>query len=175
MQTITRVFEFDSAHRIMHERVKCFNLHGHRFKLEVTIEYTEQKALGYALDFKEVKRMIGDWIDEHLDHACIVNPDDNDLIDVCLRNNWRMYVMGMGNSNDVNPSAENIASELLFVSRQLLFDAAKNIKVSKIKLYETPNCWVETDECLYGSDLFKMTLQNWKDSKGVMEYDIRNI
>lgn len=174
MQTITRVFEFDSAHRIMNERVKCFNLHGHRFKLEVTVEYSEQKALGYALDFKEVKRMIGDWIDEYLDHACIINPDDRDLLEVCLRNNWKVYVMGMGD-NDVNPSAENIASELLFISKQLLLDVSQNIKVSKVKLYETPNCWVETDECLYESEAVKRSIKNWKDSKGVMEYDIRNI
>lgn len=33
MATITRAFEFDAAHRVMNEKVKCFNLHGHRFKV----------------------------------------------------------------------------------------------------------------------------------------------
>ena len=31
MATVTRIFEFDAAHRVMNEKVKCFNLHGHRF------------------------------------------------------------------------------------------------------------------------------------------------
>ena len=57
MATITRVFEFDSAHRVMNEKVKCFNLHGHRFKLEVIFFYEDKKSLGYAIDFKEIKRI----------------------------------------------------------------------------------------------------------------------
>ena len=43
MATVTRVFEFDSAHRVMNEKVKCFNLHGHRFKVEATFSYMDVK------------------------------------------------------------------------------------------------------------------------------------
>ena len=52
MKTLTKIFEFDAAHRVMHERIKCFNLHGHRFKVELTFEFNEVSALGYAIDFK---------------------------------------------------------------------------------------------------------------------------
>ena len=72
MATVTRVFEFDSAHRVMNEKVKCFNLHGHRFKVEATFSYMDVKEIGYAIDFKELKRVCGDFIDEFLDHACIL-------------------------------------------------------------------------------------------------------
>lgn len=176
MGTITRVFEFDAAHRIMNERVKCFNLHGHRFKVEATFEYFTKGSLGYALDFKELKRIIGDWIDEYLDHSCILNPMDKELIEFCRNNNWRIYVMGMGYDGDVNPSAENLASELLYVFNQLFIYDRSKVKLSKIRLYETPNCWVETDSSSYvANDSFLKSIHMWRHDKGDFCYDIREV
>ena len=145
MATVTRIFEFDAAHRVMNERVKCFNLHGHRFKVEVTFEYNKKAALGYAIDFKEIKRIVGAYIDEHLDHACILNPLDKELIDLCKKNGWRVYIVGMGRNEDINPSAENLASELFYIVKQLFINEKYNIWPTNIRLYETPNCWADVD------------------------------
>lgn len=174
MATVTRIFEFDAAHRVMNERVKCFNLHGHRFKVEVTFEYDKKAALGYAIDFKEIKRIVGAYIDEHLDHACILNPLDKELIDLCKKNGWRVYIVGMGRNEDINPSAENLASELLYIVKQLFIKDRDNIRPTNIRLYETPNCWVDAD----GWDIVPMEdflndLREWRKSKGEMNYDIR--
>ena len=174
MATVTRIFEFDAAHRVMNERVKCFNLHGHRFKVEVTFEYNKKAALGYAIDFKEIKRIVGAYIDEHLDHACILNPLDKELIDLCKKNGWRVYIVGMGRNEDINPSAENLASELLYIVKQLFIKDRANIRPTNIRLYETPNCWVDAD----GWDIIPMEdflndLREWRKSKGEMNYDIR--
>lgn len=174
MATVTRIFEFDAAHRVMNERVKCFNLHGHRFKVEVTFEYNKKAALGYAIDFKEIKRIVGAYIDEHLDHACILNPLDKELIDLCKKNGWRVYIVGMGRNEDINPSAENLASELLYIVKQLFIKDRANIRPTNIRLYETPNCWVDAD----GWDIVPMEdflndLREWRKSKGEMNYDIR--
>ena len=119
MNTITRTFEFDAAHRVMNEKVKCYNLHGHRFKVDMTFEYSTKGLLGYAVDFKEIKRIACEWMDEHLDHACLLNPLDTELIYISRKNNWRMHIMGLGNKGDINPSAENIASELFYIVKQL--------------------------------------------------------
>lgn len=174
MATVTRIFEFDAAHRVMNERVKCFNLHGHRFKVEVTFEYYKKAALGYAIDFKEIKRIVGAYIDEHLDHACILNPLDKELIDLCKKNGWRVYIVGMGRNEDINPSAENLASELFYIIKQLFINDKYNIWPTNIRLYETPNCWVDSD----GWDIVPMNdfingLKEWRKSKGEMNYDIR--
>lgn len=173
METLTRIFEFDAAHRVMNEKVKCFNLHGHRFKVEVTFEYDNKGALGYAIDFKEIKRIVGSWIDEKLDHACILNPMDTEVIDLCIKNNWRLYVMGMGNFGDINPSAENLASELFYTIRRFFFNSSK-VRLVKIRLYETPNCWVETSSVDYvASDSFIRSIDSWRSVKGEFNYDIR--
>lgn len=174
MDTITRIFEFDAAHRVMNEKVKCFNLHGHRFKVEITFEYSAKAALGYAVDFKELKRIAGAWIDEHLDHACLLNPMDSDLIDFCLKKGWRLHVMGMGSISDRNPSAENIASELFSIMECLFLGDRSGIRVVKIRLYETPNCWVETDSASYGGTAeFMDSIRMWRKEKGEFNYDIR--
>lgn len=174
MTTITRIFEFDAAHRVMNEKVKCFNLHGHRFKVEVTLEYGSKEALGYAIDFKEIKRLVGDWIDEHLDHACILNPKDYALIDLCKGNGWKLHIMGLGVSEDINPSAENLASELFYVISRFFSKSTNGISLEKIRLYETPNCWVETGVASYSGTLdFDKDVDYWRLEKGDFNYDIR--
>ena len=174
METVTRIFEFDAAHRVMNERVKCFNLHGHRFKVEITFGYNKKAALGYAIDFKEIKRIVGAYIDEHLDHACILNPFDKELIDLCKKNGWRVHTMGMGRNEDINPSAENLASELFYIVKQLFIKDRFNIWPTNIRLYETPNCWVDADGwSIVPMDDFINNLNEWRNSKGEMNYDIR--
>lgn len=171
METLTRVFEFDAAHRIMNERVKCFNLHGHRFRVETTFEYNSKGSLGYAIDFKEIKRVVGDWIDQHFDHAMIANPQDHEVIDLCKKSNWRLWVMGLGRNGDINPTAENIASELFFTISIL---CCTGVQLKNIRLFETSNCWVDVDKAAY-SGLFEFTqnLRLWKERKGTFNYDAR--
>lgn len=173
MGIITRAFEFDAAHRVMNEKVKCFNLHGHRFKVELTFHYEEKKKLGYAIDFKEIKRVACGWIDENLDHACILNPMDADLIALCAANGWRKYIMGFCKYEDINPSAENLAEELFIIVSYLM--APHNITLTNLRLYETPNCWVDCCEVSVAEihpDVFK-SLDAWMKEKGIMNYDIR--
>ena len=178
MATITRTFEFDSAHRVMNEKVKCYNLHGHRFKVDVEFEFHSVKALGYTIDFKELKRVVGTFLDEHWDHASLLNPRDEDLIRLCQDNNWNFWVMGMGNKGDYNPSAEFIAYELLHICNLFFRWDKEGVAVSKIRLYETPNCWVD----MYASDInnyYSPTkdvtnyLEDWRAGKGEMNYDVR--
>ena len=170
-QTITRICEFDAAHRVMNERVKCYNLHGHRFKVEITFSFEQTEEIGYAIDFKEIKRIACQWIDEHLDHAGIFNPEDTGLIDMCKKEGWRLFPMGLGNEGYCNPTAENISAELFAIIKELM-KSEKLLTLENIRLYETPNCWVDTSE----PPVYKMTekflkrLQGWRLDKGTMNY-----
>ena len=172
MNKVTKVFEFDSAHRVMHEKVKCFNLHGHRFRLELTLGYGKCDPIGYAIDFKEIKRVFGTWIDEHFDHSCILNPKDEELISLCKENHWKLYIMGMGAKDDCNPSAENLASEILYVAKVLL--DGRGVEVVSVRLYETPNCWVDVSKFAYVAEKkFMMSLKDFRDKLGIFKYDDR--
>lgn len=176
MATITRIFEFDSAHRVMNEKVKCFNLHGHRFKVELTFEYFTKGSLGYAIDFKEIKRIAGTWLDENFDHASILNPNDEQLIMLCRNYEWKLYIMGLGNFGDINPSAENLASEI-FYSLSVIFKTSFKgvISLKNVRLYETPNCWVDTDKADYVATPQRVKeLTEWATKMGVFNYDVRD-
>lgn len=173
MQTITRIYEFDAAHRVMNENMKCYNLHGHRFRVEITFGFENSiEGLGYVIDFKEIKRIAGGFIDAYFDHAAILNIKDKELIDLCTKNKWRLWIMGLGNDLDINPSAENIASELFLCLRTLF----KNhpVTLMEIKLFETPNCWVTATSYDYApTKSFSDNLRNMADELGVKNYDSR--
>ena len=174
MATITRIFEFDAAHRVMNEKVKCFNLHGHRFKVELTFEFMETGSLGYAIDFKEIKRIAGTWLDEKFDHAGIFNPKDTALIQMCRSNGWRHYVMGLGFDFDVNPSAENLASEIFYCLDVIFSVLFSGLYLKNVRLYETPNCWVDADSSDYSAtDKVYSEITDWANKVGVVNYDVR--
>ena len=176
MGLITRVFEFDAAHRVMNEKVKCFNLHGHRWRVELTFEYEDVPALGYAIDFKEIKRVCGTFLDQMFDHAVILNPQDEKLIAFVKKNGWRLYEMGLGNDGDYNPSAENIASELWHIFLGFFRMDEHGIRLHNVRLYETPNCWVDCNSALYpATDIVAYQLGAWRARIGDEKYDIREV
>lgn len=180
-QTITRKGSFDAAHRVMHERVKCYNLHGHTFLYELTFAFREPEDLGYALDFKEIKRVACEYIDKVFDHTLIVNPKDTKCIRLCEDLGTKCYIMSLnGKGVDCNPSAEAISKEL-FVQVSTLMNT-DNFWLEKVTLYETPNCCVETTkQCISENDWRNVQvahaeqLHSFRSEKGAFEYDERKV
>jgi 6-pyruvoyltetrahydropterin/6-carboxytetrahydropterin synthase len=141
MQTMTRKGTFDAAHRVMNEKVKCFNLHGHTYLYELTFEFITVEEIGFAVDFKDVKAVAMQFIDDVFDHCAIINPLDVDIVKLVKDNGWRLYEMSIGGKEYCNPTAENIVKEV-FLGVQYLMNTA-NFKLKNIRLYETPNCFVD--------------------------------
>ena len=133
-QTCTRKLEFDSGHRLVNHEGKCAHPHGHRYVAEVTCEAQLDK-IGRVIDFSVIKRHVGTWIDDHLDHAMIINRADANLLQLHVDEGWRHFVM------DVNPTAENLAELIYQKAAELLRDYP--IKVTHVRIYETPNCWAD--------------------------------
>ena len=74
--SVSRTFTFEAAHQLPWHAGKCRNLHGHNGKAVITVETPSLDALGMVVDFTEIKRVIGAWIDETLDHKMILHRDD---------------------------------------------------------------------------------------------------
>lgn len=134
--TATRKLEFDAAHRVKRHESKCRNLHGHRYVVEVTASAPQLDALGRVVDFGVLKEKLGGWIDEHWDHQTILFAEDKALGEAITATTGQpiFYL-------PENPTAENMAKYLLSEICPKLFEAP--LKVVKITLRETPNCWVE--------------------------------
>ena len=133
--TCTREFGFDAAHRLVGHEDKCSNVHGHRYRLIVTMESTNGlDSVGRILDFSKIKEVIGEFIDDNLDHVYIANSVDV-LIDALGKYDMRTYLM------DGNPTAENMVKMLYRELTDILI--SHNVHIVNIKLYETPNCYAE--------------------------------
>lgn len=118
----------------MRHESKCKNLHGHRYVVDVTCAAGELDALGRVIDFAVVKDVFGAWVDSTLDHGVILNIEDHRLIELCEREGWRHFVLPF------NPTAETLARVLHAKASDLL---GQRVKVTGVRVYETPNCWAE--------------------------------
>lgn len=136
----TRKLYFDAAHRVVNHEGKCKLLHGHRYSLEVTFESLEKDELGRVLDFGYIKTILGEWIEKNFDHNAILWDKDKQLGDsISLITGQTIYYLPF------NPTAENIAFYLLNnIIPDLFRDTGVNCKY--LRLYETPNCFVEVDK-----------------------------
>ena len=67
---LCRDFKFDAAHNLIHYHGKCERLHGHTYRLRVTLE-GEPDAEGMIFDFAELKRAVNELVLDSLDHAYI--------------------------------------------------------------------------------------------------------
>jgi 6-pyruvoyltetrahydropterin/6-carboxytetrahydropterin synthase len=134
----TRIIEFDAAHRIIGHESKCATLHGHRYKIEITARPTDGlDAVGRVIDFGVIKTKCGRWIDHFWDHTCILKNGDP-LIEAILSDKISFkppYIV------EWNPTAENMCTFLFSEFSRLLSEF--NISVTKIRVYETPNCYAE--------------------------------
>jgi 6-pyruvoyltetrahydropterin/6-carboxytetrahydropterin synthase len=182
IQYITRKGSFDSAHRVMNERFKCFNIHGHTYLFELTFIFNRLKEIGYAIDFKEIKRIGSHWIEDMLDHGLILNPKDDALIQATKTINSRFWMMSLhGVDSYCNPTVENISKEI-FLAMEILFEKMLHLNIHQVRLYETPNCYtdcfresINMDERNNFLNVRKLELQLYAESKGIIEYDDRNV
>ncbi len=138
MPTCTRILEFDAGHRLMKHESKCFNIHGHRYKVEITARATELDRVGRVVDFGIIKAKVGTWIDQNIDHTIILNQDDIEAIKACsLINRKSVYII------PAEPTAENLALHFLDVSNSMLRGHNPDLRVVHVRVWETPNCYAD--------------------------------
>lgn len=145
MHSITKTFEFHAAHRVLGHQGKCRFLHGHSYKVEVTITSTQLNKLGMVLDFSEVKKIIGDWIDQNWDHNIILHvkdpllltkghfsPELGGCLGKAIFGDREPFILQSG-----NPTAELMAMELYQQTNPFLVQNYYDTTITKIVLWET--------------------------------------
>lgn len=167
-QTITRKGNFDSMHRVVDHGSKCRNVHGHTYLYELTFSFSSVQKIGYNIDFADIKKIAGGWIDDFFDHGAILNPADEELIKVSQLLDSKLWVMSLNHGDYCNPTVENIAKEVL-ICMKLLFKDHKGLNPSHIRIYETPNCYTDCyKENISPSEFdnvrsaIESKLKNWK-------------
>lgn len=116
MFELTIIVDFEAAHRLADYPGKCSRLHGHNWKVEVTVAGNMLDKLGMLIDFRELKARVNKVI-ETLDHY---------------------YLNEIEPFQSVNPTAENIA-KYIYEQLSVTFAEFGNIAVSQVKVWESPN------------------------------------
>ena len=75
---ITKQFNFETGHALYGYDGKCKNVHGHSYKLDVTVMGTpindpNHVKYGMVIDFKDLKKMVKEEIVDVFDHATVFN------------------------------------------------------------------------------------------------------
>ena len=98
---IGKEFKFNAAHKLPNYNGKCKNLHGHTWKLIISLEGKVNKDTGMIVDFKELKAQVKEQVLDKLDHGYL-----NEIID--------------------NPTCENL---LTWIKENLKIKDLKSIKL----------------------------------------------
>ena len=127
MYSIKKVIHFSYGHRLLNYQGKCAHLHGHNGKVEIEVSAQALDSQGMVVDFYEIRKKLGDWIDQNLDHRMILSEKDP-------------YAAILKQAGDPvvtipeNPTAEALAKRI--------FEAARKhgLAVTKVTLWETDHC-----------------------------------
>ena len=141
---ITKEFVFDAAHNLPRYDGKCRNIHGHTYKLLVTligvpIADEHSPKCGMVLDFSDLKQVIKEVVIDRFDHALIVPAGENVE---CLR---QFQQEGKLVEVPFQPTCENLT---LHIAEMLSEQMPENVELYSVRLYETPTSyseWVVTD------------------------------
>ena len=76
MYTVTREIRFCYAHRLTGPDQTWRHLHGHNARLLITLASADLDRIGMVMDFTQLKRVVGGWIGEHLDHKTLLHRED---------------------------------------------------------------------------------------------------
>ena len=113
MHELTVESSFSAAHRLRDYRGKCENLHGHNWRVEVTVGSNQLDNKGMVIDFRKIKEKLGRVLDK-LDHT---------------------YLNELSEFKKINPTSENIAGYVYLRLKNLI--RGKKIILKKVSVWET--------------------------------------
>lgn len=137
---ITREFTFEMAHALLNYDGPCRNVHGHSYRLFVTlsgIPCVDKKnpKNGMVIDFTDLKRIVMDRIIDIFDHSVVVCSDFD-------REKTEMMMKTFGNTVivDYQPTCENLVIDF---AERLKKELPAGVRLFSLRLYETAKSYAE--------------------------------
>jgi 6-pyruvoyltetrahydropterin/6-carboxytetrahydropterin synthase len=134
---ITKEFKFEMAHALLDYDGPCKNIHGHSYRLLVTLRgriISENNAKkGMVFDFSDLKTIVQKQIIEKFDHALVLNKKSSETLLDILKHQQLITV-------DFQPTCENLCA---FFALQLQIHLPDSVELHHVKLYETASSSAE--------------------------------
>lgn len=141
MIRLTKIFSFETAHALFGYCGKCKNIHGHSYKLFVTVIGEPENNLnsstnGMVMDFGDLKSIVNTQIVNLYDHAILLNQNTKHktLGEKLLADGHNVIF------TDFQPTCENM---LLHFAKILQEHLPQKVDLAELKLYETEKSYCE--------------------------------
>ncbi|SHI97724.1 6-pyruvoyl trahydropterin synthase family protein [Aquimarina spongiae] len=138
---ITKQFSFETAHALYGYDGKCRNLHGHSYKLSVTvmgtpIADTSHVKLGMVIDFGDLKKIVKEDIEDVFDHATVFNKN-TPHVELARELEQRGHDVILV---DYQPTTENM---ILDFAERIKKKLPNTIELHSLRLQETETSYAE--------------------------------
>lgn len=138
---ITKQFSFETGHALYGYDGKCKNVHGHSYKLSVTVIGTpindvSNVKYGMVIDFGDLKKIVKEQIVDVFDHATVFNKNTPhiELANELEQRGHHVILV------DYQPTSENMVVDFSNKIKHLL---PKNIELHSLRLQETETSFAE--------------------------------
>ena len=138
---LTKEFSFESAHALEGYDGLCREIHGHSYRLFVTIKGSpcddpNNPNYGMVMDFGELKRIVNEQILSRLDHSLVLrdSPRNRPLIEQFSERFDRIVRV------DYQPTCENMLAD--FAAR-IGANLPSHVKLHALRLHETATSYAE--------------------------------
>ena len=138
---ITKDFRFETGHALHGYDGKCKNIHGHNFKLSVTVTGSpitdkSHPKYGMVIDFSDLKKIINEEIINVYDHATVFNKNTPHIEEANFLSTRGHKIL----EADFQPTSEMMVLNFAKIIASKLPD---NIKLHSLKLQETDTSCAE--------------------------------
>ncbi|MEH6406257.1 MAG: 6-carboxytetrahydropterin synthase [Leeuwenhoekiella sp.] len=138
---ITKQFSFETGHALYGYDGKCRNVHGHSYKLSVTvigtpISQSENVKYGMVIDFGDLKKIVKGEIVDVFDHATVFNKN-TPHVELAKELSDRGHNVLLV---DYQPTSEMMVIDFAAKIKKYLPD---NIHLHSLKLQETDSSFAE--------------------------------
>ena len=134
MITVTKTIRFDAAHILTNHQGLCKNLHGHTYRVDVSVAQGSGDTRDMVIDFKDLKRIASEIVCARFDHAFIYNTEsagEREIAAVVEKNGMRTVAIPF------RSTAENLA-------RMFFGELKARIPgLSAVKVWETADSCAE--------------------------------
>ncbi len=138
---ITKQFSFETGHALYGYDGKCKNVHGHSYKLSVTvigtpISDTSNVKYGMVIDFTDLKHIVKEEIVDQFDHATVFNQNTPhiELANELKERGHHVILV------DYQPTSENMVIDF---SEKIKSRLPDGIELFSLKLQETDTSFAE--------------------------------
>ena len=138
---ITKQFSFETGHALYGYDGKCKNVHGHSYKLSVTVIGTpitdrNNVKFGMVIDFSDLKKIVKEEIVDVFDHATVFN-ETTPHIELANQLKERGHHVILV---DYQPTSENMVTDFADKIQKRL---PESVKLFSLKLQETETSFAE--------------------------------